>query len=66
MQYIKLPITITKSIDKIQRNFIWGTTNEKKKIRLLNWKILASPKEVGGLGLQKAATKNKALLANDE
>lgn len=29
MQYIKLPTKITKDIDKLQRDFVWGTTAEK-------------------------------------
>lgn len=62
MHYIKLPASITKIIDKIQRNFIWGTTDEKK-IHLLSWNTLVSPKEEGGLGIQKTAFKNKALHA---
>ncbi|PHT58904.1 hypothetical protein CQW23_01267 [Capsicum baccatum] len=32
MQYNKLSIGITKAIDKIQRNFVWGTMDVNKKI----------------------------------
>lgn len=30
MYYFKLPLGITKKIDKIQRNFVWGTTDVKR------------------------------------
>lgn len=31
MQYIKLPCRINEIINKIQREFIWGTTSRKEK-----------------------------------
>lgn len=51
MQYNRLTGVIEKSIDKIQRNFIWGTTDVKKKLHEVRWDTLVRPKEVGGLGL---------------
>lgn len=48
MQYIRLPSKVTKSINKIQRDFIWESITKKKN---------------GGLGLQRSDLKNKALLA---
>lgn len=54
MKYIKLPIKTTKQIDRIQTNFIWGTTPNKKKMHLVNWEKLTNQKAHGGLGLHKA------------
>lgn len=31
MQYTFLPTKILKNIDKLQKDFLWGTTTEKKK-----------------------------------
>lgn len=31
MQYFDIPATTSKLIDKIQRNFLWGTTSLDKK-----------------------------------
>ncbi|OIT02668.1 putative ribonuclease h protein, partial [Nicotiana attenuata] len=64
MQYIFLPTKVTKQIDKLQRNFIWGTTPEKRKMHLVKWEVVTQTKQEGGLGLQKACQKNKASLAN--
>lgn len=58
MQLHKLPSTVTNRIDKIQRNFIWGTTNVKRKLHLISWDVVTEEKEAGGLGLQKSKTKN--------
>lgn len=64
MQYIKLPTKITNSINKIQRDFIWGTIAEKRKIHLISWDTITKGKEEGGLGLHKSEVKNRALLAS--
>lgn len=63
MQYIKLPKQINKKIYQIQRNFIWGTTDSKRKLHLINWETLMNSKSEGGLGIQNVNFKNKALLA---
>lgn len=36
MQYTMLPTKIHKQIDQIQRNFIWGTITDRKKLHLIN------------------------------
>lgn len=61
MQYTLLPRKILNSIDKIQRNFIWGTTEFKKKLHLIRWETITTDKDKGGLGLRKAKSKNLAL-----
>lgn len=45
MQYIKLSSHVTNQIDRIQRNFIWGTTIEKRKIHLVKWDTITNPKK---------------------
>lgn len=35
MSYIKIPGKVTKAIDKTIRDFIWGSTREKRKCILL-------------------------------
>ncbi|KAG5614977.1 hypothetical protein H5410_014801 [Solanum commersonii] len=47
----------------LQWNFIWGTTDSKRKLHLLNWDIVTRPKGEGGLGIQKCKLKNDALLS---
>ena len=36
MQYAPLPSKILKGIDRVNRNFLWGTTNHVKKIHWVN------------------------------
>lgn len=62
MSYIRLPSKITKDIDKITRDFLWGTCREKKKMHLLNWATITTSKDQGGLGLQRSEIRNKVIL----
>lgn len=64
MQYFNLPTTICKAIDKIQRDFIWGSTSKKKKLHLLSWDKVPTSKQEGGLGVLDARTKSSSLLTS--
>ena len=63
MQYAPLPSKILKGIDRVNRNFLWGSTDHAKKMHWVNWAEVTKPKEAGGLGLQSAKGRNTALLA---
>ena len=63
MQGALLPGKILQRLDKVNRDFLWGSTEEKKKLHLVSWKKITKPKRFGGLGLQSAKEKNLALLA---
>ena len=63
MQGEALPIHLCEKLDKINRDFLWGSTREKKKLHLVGWSKIIKPKEEGGLGIQAAREKNLALLA---
>ncbi|GLT28325.1 hypothetical protein SLA2020_032670 [Shorea laevis] len=58
MQSSLLPASIHKEIDQISRNFIWGSEVKQRKIHLVNWNIVSSPKHLGGLGLKSARETN--------
>ncbi|KAF7832197.1 reverse transcriptase [Senna tora] len=62
MQCLKLPSSVCKSIEKIQRNFFWQSGN-KQSIHTINWEAICKPKWLGGLGIDRIKTPNQALLA---
>lgn len=62
MQINIRPAKISKNIDQIQRNFLWGSTTEKKRIHHANWNLVTTQKSKGGLGLHRAKQKNGALI----
>ena len=63
MQCVALPSKILQGVDRLNRNFMWGSSDRKKKIHLIGWEKITRDKEVGELGIQAAKSKNTALLA---
>lgn len=63
MQGANLPVHLCEKIDKISRDFLWGSSVEKKKLHLVGWNKIIKPKEEDGLGIQQARAKNIVLLA---
>lgn len=59
-----LPPKLIHKLDRLQQNFLWGSTDQKCKIHLINWDKITSPKSEGGLGIQKLIPKNKAMLTS--
>lgn len=55
---------VTKQLDRMQRNFLWGSTIHQRKLHLINWALVTTPKKHGGLGIPKLKYKNLAILAN--
>lgn len=52
---------IIKKIRAIQRNFLWGISEIKQKLALVDWEIVFKPKRVGGLGLIDLEVANGVL-----
>ncbi|CAA7040260.1 unnamed protein product [Microthlaspi erraticum] len=63
MSACKLPESTAKALDRVSRDFVWGSTAEKRKQHLIGWERLCQPKAEGGLGIRKSNLMNKALLA---
>lgn len=63
MSSCKLSESTLKSLDRVSRDFLWGSTTEKRKQHLLGWEKICLPKTQGGLGIRKTSLMNKALLA---
>lgn len=61
MQGTILRCRVHNSLDKINKNFLWGTAEEKKKIHLVNWRMVTKHKEEWGLGIKAVKQKNLSL-----
>ena len=62
MQSNLLPSMVLDGIDWVNRNFLWGSTANKRKMHWVGWKKVTRPKDEGGLGLQITKGRNTALL----
>ncbi|MCH80116.1 RNA-directed DNA polymerase (Reverse transcriptase) [Trifolium medium] len=49
-----------KDIQKIQRSFIWGDEEQRRKIHLINWNVMTLPRQMGGLAIRDLHTMNRA------
>ena len=63
MQSNSLPSKVLEGIDRVNRYFLWGSTESKGKMHWVGWKKVTRPKDEGGLGLQTAKGRNTVLLA---
>ena len=57
-----IPAKVAKRIKKIQRNFLWGSTEDVDKFHLVKWEVVCSPFSSGGLGIKNLRKFNEALL----
>ncbi|RVW86004.1 putative ribonuclease H protein [Vitis vinifera] len=62
MSVFRMPNSVARRIEKLQRDFLWGGANGGNKAHLVKWEVVCADKEKVGLGLRKLACLNKALL----
>ncbi|RVX09019.1 LINE-1 reverse transcriptase-like [Vitis vinifera] len=62
LSLFRMPKLVVKRLKKLQRDFLWGGGSMERKIHLINWEVVCSQKESGGLGIRKIDLLNKALL----
>ena len=63
IQFVYFPTQVCENINKVERNFLWGSTMKIRKFSLVCWENMCRPKECGGLGLHDASLVNKAFMA---
>ncbi|RVW98391.1 30-kDa cleavage and polyadenylation specificity factor 30 [Vitis vinifera] len=57
-----MPKIVAKRLEKLQRDFLWGGGSLERKVHLINWEVVCTQKEKGGLSIRKIDPWNKALL----
>ena len=63
MQGALLPSRVCQELDRAHRNFLWGSTPEKRKMHMVNWDKVTFPTDHGGLGIHASRPRNLSLLA---
>lgn len=61
MSLFKLPVAVSQSIEKMQKQFFWGDSVDKRKLHLVKWDVVAKKKENGGLGVKNLKIQNLAV-----
>ncbi|KAL6347674.1 hypothetical protein AAG906_026202 [Vitis piasezkii] len=62
MSLFVIPRKVRLRLEKIQREFLWGDMEERRKIHLVRWAVICKDKRHGGLGLRYLKDFNHALL----
>ncbi|PNX97917.1 ribonuclease H [Trifolium pratense] len=62
MMTTRIPKTCLSDIQRIQRSFIWGDTENGRKFHAVSWERVTTPKWMGGLGLRNLEYMNLACL----
>ena len=62
MQSTTLPKKLLDDIDRVNRNFLWGSSDSSKRMHWVGWHKVTKAKDQGGLGIQSARGRNQALL----
>ena len=57
-----IPIAVAARLERIQRNFLWGSSEGSFKYPLVAWDKVCSSIEMGGLGIRNVVSFNQALL----
>ncbi|XP_021995456.1 uncharacterized protein LOC110892608 [Helianthus annuus] len=59
----KAPIKILEKLERLMKNFLWSGSNDVKKVHWVVWEVVTTPKKRWGLGIEKLADVNLALIA---
>ncbi|KAE8666647.1 hypothetical protein F3Y22_tig00112495pilonHSYRG00083 [Hibiscus syriacus] len=62
---LMLPVLISKKLDIIDSNFLWGGDIENAHNHLVSWDKVCRSKKMEGLGIRKARLMNIALMAKN-
>lgn len=62
LSIFKMPKGVAKALVKIQSNFLWGGSDAKRSVHLVNWTEVTKSKNQGGLGVRDLGEMNECML----
>ncbi|KAL7218658.1 hypothetical protein ACSBR2_011841 [Camellia fascicularis] len=63
MQCNFIPKSMANTIDKLNKDFLWGSSSELRKVHGVAWDTVTKPKKLGGLGIRQTCLVNKVSMA---
>ncbi|CAN1127126.1 Putative ribonuclease H protein At1g65750 [Linum perenne] len=62
LSILRAPASVLLKLESIQRRFMWGGSDDNKRIHLIKWDLVKTPIHRGGLGVLDLDSFNRALL----
>lgn len=62
MQITLLPAKACDDLDKVARDFLWGSCGNRRRPSLGAWNKICTPSQFGGLGFKSTRRMNEALI----
>ncbi|XP_011627183.1 uncharacterized protein LOC105421445 [Amborella trichopoda] len=62
MSLIQMPASMGRKLEKMMRDFLWGSNDDHRKFHLVRWDKVCTPKREGGLDIQNVRKFNEVLL----
>ncbi|CAL1380726.1 unnamed protein product [Linum trigynum] len=59
----RLPACVCSSLDRLNRQFVWGEEDGKTKFHPIAWEQMTKPRHQGGVGIRPTRLANQAMLA---
>ena len=56
-------LKVCEAVEKSNRDFLWGSTQEKRKLHMVKWSTVTLPKNLEGLGIMEMRPRNEKILA---
>ncbi|GKU94254.1 hypothetical protein SLEP1_g7776 [Rubroshorea leprosula] len=63
MQGMFFPAATHEELDRLSRQFLWGSTPQKRRANLVSWEKITHPKKFGGLGIRSSKEANQVAMA---
>ncbi|KAF7839819.1 DNA polymerase alpha subunit B [Senna tora] len=62
MQSSVIPSSVCSELEKINRSFLWGSTTNQRRMHMVAWEKVCTPKSCGGLGMRHIKEQKNALI----
>lgn len=63
LSFLKMPRGVWQKLFRLQRDFLWGESLERKKISWVRWEEVCTPNTGGGLGMKDLRAFSQSLLS---